>query len=370
MKRMYEWKLKMKSQGGSTGAVARDKWFNDPRVNQDVKRIIQLHGKYVEERKFFSQYANMQVDSDNRVRYQFKQSGVAKAPGRMSSSKTLWGTGANMQNQPRRSQEFYVADEGTVLIYFDLAQAEARIVAYRADIPKWKEDFERARLDGSYDCHRALASDMFKVPYELVPEDDWDDDKPTMRYISKRCRHGLNYTLNWPALAQQTGLPLYESKKAYIIYHNESPEVKKWWDEQLKQARKTREIYNALGRRYKIIGQKVDNSILGNLVAFYPQSTIGDKVKQIWYQCHEDPRWDINRMRWKLNVHDALIGLAKPEFAEVALSIAKEYAEAPIMVENIYGTSVEPCIIPADFKISQPDEKGIHRWSTLKGVEI
>ena len=67
----------------------------------------------------------------------------------------------------RRSM--YVADPGCVLLYFDLSQAEARVVAYRANIPKWKEQFEQARLDGKYDCHRALASEMFKMPYDQVP---------------------------------------------------------------------------------------------------------------------------------------------------------------------------------------------------------
>lgn len=661
MKHLYQWRLKMKSHGGSTDATTRNKWFNDPRVDFEHKRIIQLHNKFAEERKFISTYAKMETDSDDRVRYSYRQSGVAKAPGRLSSAKTLWGSGANMQNQPKRAQEFYIADAGTVMFYFDLAQAEARIVAYRADIPKWKEDFERARLDGSFDCHRSLASDMFKVPYDEVPVDDWDGNTPTMRYIAKRCltpdhqlltrdgwknidelantsaeiavwddhnrmkwetpkswyvsadeyhpmvtfegenlsqlvtydhdvailnldyttrrvsaehclsmynssikmpmsgvinegidypyarilamtwsdgtiennypnsirisikkerkwirllklvvdaklafwhsqtedgmhhvriygftrkhldydllswnkesreafidelkywdgcqktgrifncdhhglqviqavahitgyactirnhgkpenghkqcyvlrpkkrkritpqykgttgytgkvycptvstgkimirrngkvsitcqcRHGLNYTLNFPSLAEQTGLSLYEAKKSYIIYHNESPEIKLWWEEQLRRARKDREIFNAYGRRNKIL-QKVDNTILGNLVAFYPQSTIGDKVKRIWRQCHEDDRWDTSKMRIKLNIHDALIGLATADVVKTALSIAKEYAEEPIVVENVYETKAEQCIIPADCKISEPDEGGVHRWSTLK----
>jgi hypothetical protein len=38
----------------------------------------------------------------------------------------------------------------------------------------------------------------------------------------------------------------------------------------------------------------------------------------------------------------------------------KEYAEKPILIKG------EQLIIPADCKISTPDERGVHRWSTLE----
>jgi hypothetical protein len=77
----------------------------------------------------------------------------------------------------------------------------------------------------------------------------------------------------------------------------------------------------------------------------------------------------MSKMRIKLNIHDALIGIAKPEYAKTALRIAKKYAEQPIMIENTYKTKVEQLIIPCDVAISEPDERGIHRWSTLKKLK-
>ena len=64
--------------------------------------------------------------------------GLARAPGRLSSAALIYGEGGNMQNQPVRARSMYVADPGCVLLYFDSSQAEARVVAYRANIPKWK----------------------------------------------------------------------------------------------------------------------------------------------------------------------------------------------------------------------------------------
>ena len=55
----------------------------------------------------------------------------------------------NLQNQPERSHPMFIADEGYSVGYFDMSQAEARIVAFYADIATWKEQFERARFDGA-----------------------------------------------------------------------------------------------------------------------------------------------------------------------------------------------------------------------------
>lgn len=370
MKSLFYDKLKLKSAGESFDETTRQKLLTDARTPMDVQSLILDYNEYQKKYKFLSTYAEQKVDPDNRTRYVFKQNGVAAAPGRLSSAGTLWGTGMNMQNQPLQAYQFYLADDGTVMFYFDLSQAEARVVAYLADIQQWKEDFERARLNpGVFDAHRSLASTMYGIPYDEVPLEDHDDEGHfTVRYKAKRCRHGLNYTMQWPRLAETTGMPPYEAKRSYILYHKVNPEIQNWWKEIEKRAKRERKLVTPLGRELPIL-ERIDPDNLGNLVAFIPQSTIGDKVKKVWYQCHEDPEWDMAKMRIKLNIHDALIGIATPDKVKTALKIAKKYAEAPIMIEDIYRKKVEPLIIPADVKISEPDEFGLHRWSTLKKVK-
>jgi hypothetical protein len=74
---------------------------------------------------------------------------------------------------------------------------------------KWKADFARARVDGSFDCHRSLAADMWRVPYDETPTKDWTDtNQPTKRYIAKRCRHGLNYRMQEYRLGRSHWTPL------------------------------------------------------------------------------------------------------------------------------------------------------------------
>lgn len=381
MQVLYFRRLKLRGKGFSTDETNRIHMFKDAGTSPLAKELLTAITSWSEEDKFLGTYANARPDEDHRMRCEYKQYGTQKAPGRLSSSGLLTGTGQNLQNQPERAKEVFVADEGMVFGYFDMAQAEARIVAYRANIPKWKEQFERARQDGSYDCHRALASDMFRIPYQDVPLKDWDaNNRPTVRYIAKRCRHGLNYRMEKYRLAEVTQLPFHEAARAFSIYHRVTPELEPWWRQAEKDFRERREVYNALGRRLKVI-QRIDDDVLASIVAFYPQSTLGDKVVQVWYQAEEDDEWPLDA-RICLNVHDALICMASPKTIKTALRIMKRYAESPIMIQDAWHNKAEPLIIPADTKISYPvaldattgkfveNPKGKHRWSHLKSIDI
>ncbi len=381
MQELYFKRLGLKGRGFSTDDTNRTHMLKNPETKPLAKELLVAVTKWSEENKFLGTYANARPGQDNRMRCEYKQYGVAKAPGRLSSSGLLTGEGQNLQNQPERAKEVFTCDEGMVFGYFDLAQAEARIVAWRARIAAWQAQFEQARLDGKYDCHRALASDMFKVAYDDVPLKDWDaNNQPTIRYTAKRCRHGLNYRMERFRLSEVTGLPYYEASRAFTIYHRITPELEKWWTQEERNFRQRREVFNAFGRRHKVI-QRIDEEVLKSIVAFYPQSTIGDKVVQVWYQAEEDDKWPMDA-RVALNVHDNLVCIASPKTIKTALSVLKKYAETPVMVSDAWHGKPEPVIIPADCKMSYPvmfdpktkkfigDAKGTHRWSHLKPVEM
>lgn len=375
--------LHLKGRGRSTDETNRKYMMKDKGTRPIDKEMLVQLGKYKEEAKFYGTYAESRVSSDGRFRCEYKQAGVTNAPGRLSSSQLLDGDGGNMQNQPVRARAYYTADDGCVFFYFDLGQAEARVVGWRADIKKWIEQFEQARKDGKYDAHRALASEMFNIPYDKTPEKDWDEnDQPTKRYIAKRCRHGLNYRMERERLSEVTELPYHLASQAFVLYHKINPELTKWWEFEENNFKKNRVTHNALGREFRVF-QTIDEEVLRSVVAFYPQSTIGDKVTQVWYQSEEDDKWPRGKARIAIDVHDNLIGIATPDVAKRALSICKKYAESPILIKNIYGKTV-PLIIPAECKISYPtssrikkgkiefykDPKGLHRWSHMETVHL
>ena len=207
----------------------------------------------------------MKIDPDQRVRCEYKQTGVMSAPGRLSSSQVMWGSGGNLQNWPERAHRMVVADDDYVFLYFDLSQAEARVVGWLADIETWIEQFEKARFDGSFDCHVALASDMFGIPYEDVPTYDRDEHgEVTLRFVAKRCRHGLNYRMMADRLAETTGLPLTRAREAFNLYHSASPELKVWWRSLEDEVRKTRMLVSPKGRVLRIMERLTDEALESN----------------------------------------------------------------------------------------------------------
>lgn len=380
MRDLYFRKLKLIGRGVKVDAENRNRMRDHPRTPPFAKQVLDAHDEYAKEQKFYSTYANARLDPDGRFRCEYKQYGTQKAPGRLSSSQVMWGTGGNLQNQPERAQPMYIADEGYCFVYFDLSQAEARYVAWEANIPAWKAQFEKARIDRSYDCHRALASEMWHIPYEEVPEKDTDPKtgERTIRYTAKRCRHGLNYRMGADRLATTTGLSLSEASAAYRIYHKTTPRLQEWWKEEEDEVRKTKMLFNCFGRRLVIL-ERITDEALESIIAFKPQSSIGDKVSSVWYLAEADDAWPKHDARIILNVHDALIAICRIGQEMAVARIMQKYAEAPLIVRG------EKLIIPAEFKVSYPsvpqqdengkvtfvrdDVHGVHRWGVMQNLE-
>lgn len=365
--------LQLVGRGRSTDKENRERVRRHPRTNDICRDLITTVDRYLQETKFVSTYVGAEPDTDGRWRCAYKQTGVSSAPGRLSSAQTHWNTGLNMQNIPENAKPMFVAQPGWEFSYYDMSQIEARIVAYLADIPKWKQQFELARIEpGVYDAHCALAAEMFKVPYEQVPRQDYDTTgNRTIRFVAKRCRHGLNYRMAPDKLSTVTGLAPVEAEQAYRLYHMASPEITLWWDDLFELVRRTRQITTCLGRRWLLL-ERFDATALDSIVAFEPQSINGDWTSSIIYKCHADPEWPPTA-RILINVHDANIALNRLADGPTVRAIMKRHAEAPIWINSVRNRLAgierpEPLIVPAEMGRSLPDANGVHRWSTIRKV--
>ena len=355
--------LGLVGRGTSTNKENRQRMLDHPRTTPEAKEILVHLDDYLKEQKFYSTYATQKVDPDHRIRCEYKQFGVVNAPGRLSSAKVMWGSGMNLQNQPIRAYPMFIADEGYMFSYFDLKQAEAKLVAHLWNVKVLIENFRRAETEHGFDIHRGNASSIFKVPYEEIPEEDYDDDgERTKRYLGKRCVHGLNYRMQAPKLAEVCNIPMQQAFEAFASYHRAFPEIQQGWEATIKEVRETKTLFTPLGRRLIWLERLTEESF-DSVIAFKPQSTIGDKVSSVIYLCHDDPKWPSDA-RMVLNVHDALIAIHRPVDAPTVQRIMKKYAETPIMIRG------EPVVIFTDFKQSEPDEQGVHRWSTLKDIAL
>ncbi len=355
--------LRLVGRGKSTGKDNRERMKSHPRCREVDAKVLDTLDSYKKDHKFLTTYIKSKVDVDGRIRCEYKQYGTQSAPGRLSSAMTMWKSGMNLQNQPKKAYPMFIADNGYMLSYFDLKQAEAKFVAYAWDVKGLIKNFIRAEHEEGFDVHRGNAASIFKVPYNEIPESDYDKNgERTKRYLGKRCVHGLNYRMSPLKLAEVCGIPLSQAFEAYSAYHRAFPEIREAWEEIIKRVRKDRVLFTPLGRRLIILGQIIDDT-LDSVIAFEPQSTIGDKVSSVIYQCHDDPDWPDNA-RMILNIHDALIAIHLPKDREIIQHIMKKHAEAPIIIHG------EPVTIFTDFKESIADEGGVHRWSTLKDITV
>ncbi len=369
LKELFFNHLHLVGRGTSTDDENRARMKLHPNTQPIAREMLDALDTYKTEHKFYSTYVDTQIDEDGRMRCEYKQWGTQSAPGRLSSSSVMWGSGTNLQNQPVRAQPMFVAPSGYGFVYFDLSQAEARYVAAKYKVKGLLDSFHRALADPSAnDVHRLNAVRIFGVPLETVPLKDWDEQgKPTIRYVTKRCVHGLNYRMMPDRLASTTGLPLSEATRAHRLYHAAMPEIQEGWKMDVNQVKTTGELYNAYGRRWKLFS-RMDEDAMDSIVAFEPQSSIGDKVCEVIYLCHDDPDWPRDRLGLRaaitLNIHDALIALAPLDQMMHCAKIMKKHAEKPLIVRG------EELFIPCEVGLSKPDEFGIHRWSTIEKVKL
>jgi hypothetical protein len=171
---------------------------------------------------------------------------------------------------------------------------------------------------------------------------------------------------NTPRLAETTGLSLHEAANAFHIYHRTNPELVPWWDSCVAEVKETHMLFSPLGRRLLIM-ERITDDALESIIAFKPQSTIGDWVCSVWYLSEDDPEWP-EGCRVAMNIHDALIATGPVEQLPKALSIMKKHAERPMNITDVHGVTRE-LIIPIEGKLSVAGEDGVHRWSTLEKLK-
>lgn len=366
-------KCKLVGRGTSTNKANRERIRQHPRTTESSRRMLVSLDEYKKQQKFFSTYVVSRIDEDGRFRSEYKQTGTQSAPGRLSSAQVWWGTGGNMQNQPQRAHAMFIAPTGYRFLYFDLKQAEAVVVAHLSGCKALIDNFAKARNDEGFDVHRANAARIFKKPYDTIPRRDWDDNKePTLRYIGKRCVHGLNYRMMPDKLAEVCKISLSQATEAWHSYHNAFPEIRKWWQRTIDQVKHEHALVTPYGRRFVLMERLEGNdAALESIIAFVPQSTIGDKNNEVTYLAQEHQDWPSDHAYIAINVHDSLTSLVAEGYEAQCARILRDAAEKPI---NIAGM---PVSIGSDFKISVPmchfyrhDIEPVHRWSSLVSYNV
>ena len=235
-------------------------------------------------RKMLSSYLEIDIDSDGKIRSTLSVGGADN--GRFTSSKTLWGTGCNLQTIPRKLRKMFIADEGWELAEFDLNRGESWIYSHLA------EDFEMMDIHHSgRDFHAetgaAITSAFGLDPLspDFISENEKTDDRCYfIRYMGKRVNHASAYKMG-PGKQQEvvneeadeTGITISfgQSKEAQLLWKQKYPGMPMWWDRVEQKMNKDRILENCFGRRH-VFHEFFGDSLFRKAVSWEPSSTSVD----------------------------------------------------------------------------------------------
>ncbi len=299
------------------------------------------------------------IDEDSRMRVSYNV--VGTVTGRWSSSKNVYGRGTNMQNITEKLRDIFIPDIGFELIYADLEQAEARIVAYLSG----DENYIKACESG--DLHTAVARMVWP---ELPWTGDLKHDKilaetPFYRHLSyrdsaKRVAHGSNYFGKPPQLAKVLRVPVGVMVKAQQQYFRAFPGIVQWHRNIARQLATNKYIDTPLGRRRFFFGRTWDDSVLREAIAHGPQSTVGELLNLgLWrlWKTHEP------RIQILAQIHDAVLAQYPLDEKAEAVRSVRAALTIPFQINN--HTVVIPVEIKTGFnwgKVSKENPRGLSKY--------
>ena len=249
-----------------------------------------------------------QVDEHSRIHTTFLQTGAVT--GRLSS------TNPNMQNVPIRTElgreirGCFEAAPPNLLISADYSQIELRVLAHAAQEPVLKEIFSRGE-----DVHTATASQVFGV----APQ----DIDPGMRSKSKMINYGIVYGLSDFGLADRLNIPREEAKEFIDAYLARFPQVARFIERTIEQAKDEGHVTTLWGRRRQIPELRARNyqvRTLGERLAVNTviQGTAADIIKLAMVRCHSALASEALQTRLILTIHDELLFEAPPQEVDAA----------------------------------------------------
>lgn len=266
---------------------------------QEIRGLQKLDGTYL----------NLEFDPDGRMRCSYNPRGTKF--GRLSSSKTIFGTGTNMQNLPQEFKKFLVADDGYVLWEVDKRQAEWVVVAYLAN------DANMIRvIEEGLDVHVHTASLMFGVEPEVVEYEsklvgmnsDPDvisqlrGDEMIARFMSnfprtmsgrqcgKKSNHGLNYDEGYVQFGLINEVDQVEAKRVVNAYHSIYPGIRGTYHEGVKRAlQKDRSLTNCFNRKVRFM-DAWGPDLWKAAYSMIPQSTVVDSLNKGMVEIYSEPQ--------------------------------------------------------------------------------
>ncbi len=239
------------------------------------------------------------------------------ATGRISS------TNPNLQNIPIRTADgrdirrAFVPDPGDLLMSADYSQIELRLMADMSRDAAMTEAF----LSGE-DIHRATAAKIYHLPLEEVTDNQ--------RRNAKTANFGIIYGISAFGLSERLGISRTEAKELIDGYLATYPDVARYMQASIEEARKKGYVTTILGRRrYLPDIDSRSNTVRGyaerNAINAPLQGSAADIIKRAMIDVDAEIRRRNLRSRMILQVHDELVFNVKPdELSELQEIVVKK----------------------------------------------
>ena len=255
--------------------------------------------------------------------------------GRLSS------TNPNLQNIPIRSERgreirkaFVPRDPSRVLVSADYSQIELRIVAAISGDPNMCEAFKQGK-----DIHTATAAKVYGINEGDVTKE--------MRYKAKSVNFGIIYGQGAFGLADNLGISRTEAKEIIDNYKKEFPNIQKYMDEQINNAKELGFVETLMGRRRWLRDINSSNfTVRGfaerNAINSPIQGSAADMIKLAMIRVHNEMKKKPWESKMILQVHDELVFDA----VESELPALKE-----LILNCMTGAMVLPNGVPVEAEI-------------------
>lgn len=308
--------------GYSTAADVLDKLAPDHPIVEEVleyRGLAKLKSTYAEGLAAY-------IGEDNRIHSTFNQ--TITATGRISS------TEPNLQNIPMRMElgrlirKVFVPEEGFVFTDADYSQIELRVLAHMSGDAQLIEAY---KMDE--DIHRITASKVFHTPFEEVTD--------LQRRNAKAVNFGIVYGISSFGLSQDLSISRKEAAEYIEQYFATYPEVKKFLDRQVENAKRDGYVTTMFGRRRPVPELASSNFMqrsFGERVAMNSpiQGTAADIIKiamiRVWRRLREEGL----DSKLILQVHDELlIETAEGEVEKVKIILDEEMKAAADMAVTL-----------------------------------
>ena len=290
----------------------------------EYRKLSKIYGTYVE--------GLINTITDGKIHTIYTQN--LTRTGRLSS------TEPNLQNIPVRDDYGRLIRKAFVPTYdyilgADYSQIELRVLAHMADVPALKEAFFN-----KIDIHAKTASDIFKVPLDLVTSE--------MRRVAKAVNFGIIYGISSFGLGENIGIRATEAKKFIDTYLETYPGIKEYMDSTIAHAKEKGYVLTMFNRKRNI--PELKNTVYtirqsGERIALNTpiQGTAADIIKLAMVKVYKAFKENNLKSKMLIQVHDELIFDVPNEELEKVKEIVTEVMDnvcelsVPLDIEIHYG---------------------------------